>query len=113
LIDTVSSALGLFDAARGRLHVAWDALAIINVVVATETRDSIRKGGTLEVGVARISHAVTAQHFESRLALTLGIGDARSVALDKASVALAVVKTAVARAARDLARIGRARKIGA
>jgi hypothetical protein len=60
LIDTVNSALGLFDAAHGSLYVARDALAVLLAGIAAEKGDALRIRGALEVRVARISHAVTA-----------------------------------------------------
>jgi hypothetical protein len=45
--------------------------------------------------------------------LALGVGYARTVALDETGVTRAVVKTAVARATGDLARMGGARIVGA
>jgi hypothetical protein len=102
-----------FDTARGSLDVAGKALAIVNGFVAVAARDAFRAGAALEVRVTRIVDAVTAQHFKSRLALALGVGYARTVALDETGVARAVVKIAVARATGDLARMGGARIVGA
>jgi hypothetical protein len=111
--DIQDHPLRLFDTASGSFDVAGKALAVVNGFVATATRDASRVVGTFKVSIAGSFNAITAQHFKSWLALTLGVGYAQAVALDKAGVARAVVKTAVARATGDLARIGGARIVGA
>jgi hypothetical protein len=103
----------LGDAASWGLDVTGEALAIVVAGIAAETGDAFRASATFEVRVARVSNAVSTDHFESRLAQALGVGNARSVQLDKAWAALAVVKAVNARLARHGDRVEGAFKVGA
>jgi hypothetical protein len=103
----------LGDAASWGLDVTGEALAIVVAGIAAQTGDAFGAGGALKVRVARIRNAIAAHHFESRLAQALCVGNARSVQLDKARAALAVVKAVDASLTRHGNRVDGAFEVGA
>jgi hypothetical protein len=103
----------LGDAASWGLDVTGETLTIVVAGITAQTGDAFRAGAALEVRVTRIRNAIAAHHFESRLAQALCVGNARSVQLDKARAALAVIKSVDTSLTRHRDRVDGAFEVGA